>query len=57
MLNKHVTHLATLARIGTKVRVVRNYSGVSASMPLSAFFSGFGSSEDANKAKKRKKKN
>ena len=35
MLNEHVTHLATLARVGTTVRVVANYSGVSESMPLS----------------------
>ncbi len=58
MLNKHVTHLATLASIGTKVRVVRNYSGVSESMPLSVLFAGFGASDDAGpaNAKKRKKK-
>lgn len=52
MLNKHVIHLATLARIGTKVRVVRSYSGVSASMPLSALFSGFGSADEDNAGKK-----
>jgi len=58
MLNKHVIHLASLARIGTRVRVVRNYPGASASMPLSALFSGFGVFDEANpaKAKKRKKK-
>ena len=31
MMNEHVTHLATLARVGTTVRVVSNYSGVSTS--------------------------
>ena len=25
MMNSHVTHLATLARVGTQVRVVANY--------------------------------
>ena len=38
MLNKHVVHLATLAKIGTKVRVMRSYSGVSSTMPLSMLF-------------------
>ncbi len=56
MLNKHVTHLATMAKIGTKVRVVRNYSGVSASMPLSALFGGFAATEDVASAKKKRKK-
>ena len=56
MLNKHVTHLATMAKIGTKVRVVRNYSGVSESMPLSALFGGYGASEDVASTKKKRKK-
>lgn len=47
MLNQHVTHLATLARIGTTVRVVANYSaGVSTSAPLSSLFSGFSFGDD-----------
>ena len=46
MMNEHVTHLATLARVGTTVRVVSNYSGVSTSMPLSSLFSGFGFGSD-----------
>ena len=46
MMNEHVTHLATLARVGTTVRVVSNYSGVSESMPLSSVFSGFGFGSD-----------
>lgn len=41
MMNEHVTHLATLARVGTTVRVVSNYPGVSTSAPLSSLFSGF----------------
>lgn len=47
MLNQHVTHLATLARVGTTVRVVANYSaGVSTSAPLSSLFSGFSFGDD-----------
>ncbi len=46
MMNEHVTHLATLARIGTTVRVVSSYSGVSTSMPLSTLFSGFSFGSD-----------
>lgn len=53
MLNQHVTHLATLARVGTTVRVVANYSGVSTSAPLSSLFSGFGFGDEAP-PKKRK---
>lgn len=46
MMNEHVTHLATLARVGTTVRVVSSYSGgVNTSAPLSSLFSGFGSSQ------------
>jgi lipoprotein-anchoring transpeptidase ErfK/SrfK len=63
MTNEHVTHLAKLARIGTTVRVVSNYTnGVNTSMPLSVLFSGlgFGADEEpatpAPKAKTKKKK-
>jgi lipoprotein-anchoring transpeptidase ErfK/SrfK len=56
MMNKHVTHLATLARIGTKVRVVSSYSGVSASMPLAALFGGFNAGDEADKAERDKSK-
>ena len=45
MMNEHVTHLATLARVGTTVRVVSSYPGVSTTMPLSSLFSGFGDDE------------
>jgi lipoprotein-anchoring transpeptidase ErfK/SrfK len=58
MTNEHVIHLAKLARIGTTVRVVSNYSGgVSTSAPLSSLLWGFGSDEEpapAQKARKRK---
>lgn len=59
MLNEHVTHLSTLARIGTTVRVVANYSGVSESMPLSNLFSGFGNDDPppARPKKAKAKKN
>jgi lipoprotein-anchoring transpeptidase ErfK/SrfK len=53
MLNQHVTHLATLARVGTTVRVVANYTGgVNTSAPLSSLFSGFslGGDEPPKKA-------
>src|SRR5262245_15572477 len=46
MLNEHVAHLATLAHVGTTVRVVANYSGASESMPLSNLFSGTGFGSD-----------
>ena len=59
LTNAHVTHLATLAKVGTTVRVVSNYSGVSTSAPLSSLFSGFGSDDEAppKKSVKKKKKN
>ena len=53
MTNEHVTHLATLARVGTTVRVVSNYSGVSTSAPLSSLFSAF---EFGNEASPKKRK-
>lgn len=56
MMNQHVVHLASLARVGTKVRVVSSYPGVSQGAPLSALFSGFGSSNDEPPRKKQAKK-
>ena len=59
LTNAHVTHLATLAKVGTAVRVVSSYSGVSTSAPLSSLFSGFGAGDDApvkKVATKKKKK-
>lgn len=56
MLNKHVLHLATLAKIGTRVRVVKNYSGVSTAMPISTLFSGFSWTDDDPSATSKKKK-
>lgn len=54
MVNQHVVHLATLARVGTSVRVVSSYSGVSQNAPLSSLFSGFGATEDAPTKKVKK---
>lgn len=57
MMNEHVVHLATLARVGTVVRVVSSYSGVSTSAPLSSLFSGlpgFGFGEDEAPPKKKR---
>lgn len=50
MMNEHVVHLASLARIGTVVRVVSSYPGVSTTVPLSTLFSslGFGDEESAS---------
>jgi lipoprotein-anchoring transpeptidase ErfK/SrfK len=56
MMNKHVVHLASIAGIGTKVRVVKSYSGVSESMPLSALFGSYGDSDDDKPKKKQKRK-
>jgi lipoprotein-anchoring transpeptidase ErfK/SrfK len=45
MRNEHVVHLATIAKVGTKVRVLQAYGGVvSQNAPLSSLFS-FGSDE------------
>jgi lipoprotein-anchoring transpeptidase ErfK/SrfK len=56
MMNEHVTHLATLARVGTTVRVVANYAGVSATMPLSSLFSGLGFGSDDSPPPRKKAK-
>ena len=54
MLNQHVTHLATLAHVGTTVRVVANYPGVSTSAPLSSLFSGFSFGDEASPKKTKR---
>jgi len=56
MMNEHVVHLATLAKVGTTVRVVANYSGVSTSAPISSIFSGFGFGSDDPPPKRQVKK-
>nr|PZN83707.1 MAG: L,D-transpeptidase [Pseudomonadota bacterium] len=42
MMNEHVVHLASLAKVGTVVRVVSSYPWVSNTMPLSMLFSNLG---------------
>src|SRR5215467_12503427 len=42
--NEHVVHLASIAKVGTKVRVLQTYAGgVSETAPLSSLFSFWGS--------------
>ncbi|MEM9029607.1 MAG: L,D-transpeptidase [Pseudomonadota bacterium] len=48
MMNKHVVHLASITKIGAKVRVVKSYPHVSSSAPLSSLFSDLGFNSDAN---------
>ncbi len=55
MMNEHVTHLATLAHVGTTVRVMPSYSGVGTSAPLSSLFSAFSAGEQPS-AKQTKKR-
>jgi lipoprotein-anchoring transpeptidase ErfK/SrfK len=44
LTNEHVVHLASIAKIGAKVRVLQTYAGgVSESAPLSSLFSFWGS--------------
>lgn len=46
LTNEHVVHLASIAQVGTKVRVLQAYAGgVSENMPLSSLFSFWGDSE------------
>ena len=53
MLNKHVVHLAKMARVGTKVRVVSSYPGVNDYTPLWSVFSGLGGGDQTSPKKKR----
>jgi lipoprotein-anchoring transpeptidase ErfK/SrfK len=57
MMNQHVTHLATLAHVGTVVRVVSSYSGVSTTAPLSSLFSGFSFGEEPTPPRSKRKRN
>ena len=44
LTNEHVVHLASIAKVGAKVRVLQSYeSGVSETAPLSSLFSFWGS--------------
>lgn len=55
MMNEHVTHLATLAQVGTVVRVVANYSGASTSAPISSLFSAFSGDDEPSPTPVRRK--
>jgi len=47
LTNEHVVHLASIAKVGTKVKVLQAYTGgVSQSAPVSSLFSFWGSSEE-----------
>lgn len=55
MMNEHVTHLATMAQVGTTVRVVANYSGANASAPVTSLLSVFSSDDEPTPAAARQK--
>lgn len=49
LMNEHVVHLASIAKVGTKVKVVQAYAGgVSQNAPISSLFS-FGSDDEPAK--------
>ena len=50
LINEHVVHLASIAKVGTKVKVLQAYNGgVSQNAPLSSLF-GFGASGEPTKS-------
>ena len=54
LTNEHVVHLASIAKVGTKVKVLQAYAGgVSQNAPLSSLFSFIGSEPAAAPAKKK----
>ncbi len=56
LTNEHVVHLASIAKVGAKVRVLQAYAGgVSENAPLSSLFSFWPGSEPAKPAAPRKK--
>lgn len=57
LTNEHVVHLASIARVGAKVRVLQAYNGgVSESAPISSLFSFFSSPEPAPAAPPKAKR-
>ena len=57
LTNAHVIHLATIAKVGTKVTVVSKYTGgVSEGAPLASLFGGFGASDPQPAVKSKKAK-
>lgn len=56
LTNEHVVHLASIAKVGTKVKVLQSYAGsVSESAPLTSLFGFWGSDEPAGAATKAKR--
>lgn len=56
LTNEHVVHLASIAKVGTKVSVLQAYAGgVSENAPLSSLFDWFGSDPEPAKPVKAKK--
>jgi hypothetical protein len=56
LTNEHVVHLASIAKVGTKVSVLQAYSGgVSENMPLTSLFDFLSSDEAPAKPAKAKK--
>ncbi|MDX2264427.1 MAG: L,D-transpeptidase [Hyphomicrobiales bacterium] len=54
LTNEHVVHLASIAKVGTKVKVLPSYGGgVSANAPISSIFSFLGDSEPPKTAKRK----
>lgn len=54
LMNEHVVHLASIAKVGTKVKVLQAYAGgVSQNAPLSSLFSFMDSEPAAAPAKKK----
>jgi hypothetical protein len=54
LTNEHVVHLASIAKVGAKVRVLQTYvGGVSETVPVSSLFS-FSGSEPAKSAARPK---
>ena len=51
LTNEHVVHLAQIAKVGTKVKVLQAYDGsVSQNAPVASLFSFFGSADEPQKA-------
>ncbi|MDX2308974.1 MAG: L,D-transpeptidase [Hyphomicrobium sp.] len=56
LTNEHVVHLASIAKVGAKVQVLKSYAGASENLPLSSLFGFFGSEEPQQKPAKPEKK-
>ncbi len=57
LTNRNIIHLASIARVGTTVRVVSSYSGVSDSAPSASWFGSSATAEAAPVQVKKVKKN